>query len=77
MDVRLNRDGLLNIISAAFLASAIGYSAIGVSTRGCAAPRLERVPTGVGVGVFDHQVEVALVGDLLEGGPELLLHLHR
>ncbi len=42
MDVRLNRDGLLNIISAAFLASAIGYSAIGVSTRGCAAPRLER-----------------------------------
>ncbi len=42
MDIRLNGDGVLNLVCAAFLVGALGFSAVGASTSGCAAPRLER-----------------------------------
>jgi hypothetical protein len=46
MDIRLNQDGVLNLVCAAFLAIAIGFSAFGGSARGCAAPRLEQGEIG-------------------------------
>lgn len=39
MNIRLNTDGVLNLDCAVFLASAIGFSAIGEDAKGCFASR--------------------------------------
>jgi hypothetical protein len=42
MDLRLNWDSVFHLVCAVFLASAIGFTALGGSASSCAAPRLER-----------------------------------
>ena len=41
MNFRLNTDGVVKLACAVFLASAIGFSAIGADAKGCFASRLD------------------------------------
>lgn len=46
MAIHLNRESVQNLVCAAFLVGAIGFTAAGASTGTCAAPRLVRGDLG-------------------------------
>ena len=64
MGIQLNKDGVLSLACAVFLAGAIGLGAMSGSTNGCAAPRLDRGESGAD---NRQSCDVAEPGDL---GPD-------